>query len=154
MDRNEAVGIINSTGAEMRSVAEQIADLGERMHALSQIIYALFRLFPDLAESPEAKRISEVLQQVTDLPFVRERPKGAEAVRQILSENEDRWFTVAEVEAELSRRGWLPHSENPRAAVRAALDRAIASREDIRYQKSRNDEGGTVYAFTEEGVEY
>ena len=72
------------------------------------------------------------------------RPRGAEAVRRILAETPDRWFSVQQVLAALVHRGWGPESSNPANATRTALERLV---EAGVIEKMRSTKGPVIYKY-------
>lgn len=78
------------------------------------------------------------------------RPRGAEAVRRILDESPESGQEVSGIVAALRDRGWLPRSDNPSNAVRAALERLISSDPD-NFGKVRPTDGNAVIYFSRKG---
>jgi len=112
-------------------------DLGHaegRIQGMTEAIRGLIKAFPDLAEE-----VDDVEVEVQVLG----RPKGSDAVRQILVSQPNTAFSVNEMVQALNIRGWLPLSENPANAVRVALERVIAA-DDNMFFKSRGDENNPV----------
>lgn len=80
------------------------------------------------------------------VPDSDDRPRGQEAVVRVMQESVGKWWPVGLVTEELSKRGWLPESDNPANAVRAALDRLVAI-EDSGFRKDRGKSGAVTYSY-------
>lgn len=111
----------------------------ELRDGMAQIVSGLIRAFPELRQAEDGIEI-EV-----------ERPRGAEAVRIILEENPESGLEASSVVARLRERGWLPESENPGNAVRAALERLIIS-EPARFGKVPGGRGEALVYFSRAGA--
>jgi hypothetical protein len=139
MERAEARRIVEAHRAEVQR-------LERRLDVLRRLIDGYVELFPELAQAVGQR--PSVPTNITSAPPTlpaEERPKGQEAVRRILEDSERRAFTVPEVVEELRKRGWLPPSEDPSAAVRAALTR-LTSTHPHGYQKGRH-QGTVIYGY-------
>jgi hypothetical protein len=124
MERTEAVRILNALRAEL-------VETERRGAALRKLVDGYVELFPDLADPIHANAVAES----------ETRPKGREAVRLVLMESPGQWFTLPYMLDELQRRGWLPESNEPGNAVRAALTRLVT---DPDFQKQREHKSGAV----------
>ncbi len=132
MQFQEARTLVCQLAAEWADQQHVASVAAHRATKLAGIIAAYVDMFPELAP---------VVQEVTgQLPTPgaedSNAPKGAEAVRIVLQENvKVQWYVSEMVEA-LRERGWLPESDNPANAVRAALDRlSTDSASDVHKQR-------------------
>lgn len=128
----------------VRRAVKELADQRHLMEtatrhasALTKIIAGYVEMFPELQQLVDA--------DVNLLLESDDTPKGAEAVRLILQASANEWWLVSELVESLRARGWLPDSENPANAVRAALERLLAS-PDSDIVKSRRG-NSVVYGY-------
>jgi len=105
------------------------------------IIQGILKGFPELAD--DEKEWGDLWEPE------HERPRGAEAVLSILQVDENKWFSVMQMVQSLTERNWLPDSENPPNAVRAALERLVAA-DGNSVEKGRTKTGTVVYRYHEE----
>ncbi len=135
--QQEVIRLISAWQHE-RHAAEEAA---RRARGLSTIIRGYVEIFPGLRElvGPMESTFSVATVAV-------ETPRGADAVRLILQERPDYWWLVSDLVAELKERGWLPDSDNPAAATRAALERLLNS-EDSDVRKVRRKDNKVRYAY-------
>jgi len=109
---------------------------------MTLVIKGILRLFPDL-ESGDEFEWGESDEAV-------EHPRGAEAVRAIMKDAPLVWYTIPEMVEALADRDWLPQSDNPANAVRAALTRAVAQGVWGVQRGRRNDDGLVVFRYNPE----
>jgi hypothetical protein len=105
------------------------------------IIQGIVRRFPELQDSATDWATFEPPDPV-------ERPRGSEAVLQILQVAENMWFSISELVAALDERELLPASANPANAVRTAVERLVAA-EDSNVEKGRRKNGTVAYRYHE-----
>jgi hypothetical protein len=139
VDRDEAKRILDSTASEFDRVFTQWNELGRQMEGLRQIKAGLLKVYPDLVSEPPNPLTDEDV-------WTGDKPKGASAVGVVLAETPGKWFSVSMMVRELDRRGWLPESDNPANATRAALERLIAANPDVR-KDTGTKTGQVVYAY-------
>ncbi|HXN61381.1 MAG TPA: hypothetical protein VN886_13105 [Acidimicrobiales bacterium] len=165
MQNKEAEQAVRELGTELVLTALEIAHGQRKLVGLRQIIKGYIALYPDLASMLDNVTL-EVLNAADEPPAEGEqegRPRGAEAVHLILQEHPNEELRVSECVGELRKRGWLPDSDNPANAVRAALERLVADSDEsdvVKYvtrnyvaysyepDRIRSSEGG--YGFDEE----
>jgi hypothetical protein len=127
MDLEEAEAAVRDLSREL---AEQMAALeasSRKVTGIAKILRAYADMFPELAE-----RVNDA---VAGRPLPEDdSPRGAEAVRIVLQDSPKSSWYVSRMVTELRDRGWLPDSENPANAVRAALDRLVSSPESDVYK--------------------
>ena len=143
MNRDEATRILKDA-VEARREARRAVRQGEAtIEGMALVIQGVLRLYPDLESGEEFEwGDPETIDGEED-----ERPRGADAVRTILTDMADQWMTIDRVVEELDRRDWLPQSDNPSNAVRAALERA-RSQSEGRIEKARlKDSRHVVYRY-------
>jgi ATP/maltotriose-dependent transcriptional regulator MalT len=132
MQFEEAKALVRQLAAEWAERQHVASVAADQATKLAGIIAAYIDMFPELAL---------VVRDVTgQLPAPgaedSNAPKGAEAVRIVLQENVKVQYYVSEMVEELRQRGWLPESDNPANAVRAALDRLSGdSASDVHKQR-------------------
>ncbi|MBV9920250.1 MAG: hypothetical protein JOY78_05250 [Pseudonocardia sp.] len=112
---------------------------GRRVGGIRKMIEAVVEVFP-VAE--------DVLPEDFD-GDEEPRPRGAEAVRRVLQDNEGKWYGVPAVVNMLERRDWMPRSSNPANAVRSALQR-LYDAGTVEKGKSAAG-GGVIYMFPATG---
>jgi hypothetical protein len=117
MDVGEGRQLLSNWAMELRMHRQRAADSARKISAIQKIVAGLLEMFPELAGEFD-------LETEFKADGV---PRGAEAVRIVLQESPNEWFYVSALVDELRARGWLPESENPANAVRAALERLIAT---------------------------
>lgn len=119
MQFQEAQALVRQLAQEWAEQKHVASIATHQAAALGKIITAYVDLIPELALT-----VQEVTgQQPPDSAGDSSTPKGAEAVRIVLQENMKTHFYVSEMVEQLRNREWLPESDNPANAVRAALDR-------------------------------
>ncbi len=106
------------------------------------IIQGILKRFPDLG-ADEQEWGGDLWEPKGD------RPRGSEAVLSLLQVAENQWFTVVEMTEALEERNWLPESQNPPNAVRAALERLVAA-SDSHVEKGKYNSGTVVYRYHNE----
>ena len=130
MDEAMAKAMVSEFGAELvrqRAVAESAT---RQATGLIQIVSGFIEMFPGLVDGldePVAIELSlrghsramEVFGLEEDTPTV------GEAVRRLLQSHPGTTYFVSELVQYLRERGWLPESDNPASAVRAALERLV-----------------------------
>ncbi len=142
MDKDDGRRILRSSRQEQLEIADQIQLLVTRMEGLRSIIEGITKIFPDLDAEDMASEYQRLMAEADE-----EKPKGANAARTLLVDTPGKWFSVDMVVHDLDMRGWLPESENPPNAVRAALERLIAA-EPANFHKDRGEKTGkVVYAY-------
>ena len=140
-------GQIVNLAAEL-AVAEELVERKQREIAgLRKVLAGYAEMFPDNAVPILEQLLQEVPAAVDD-----GRPKGAEAVRQILQDQPEVWFRVSEMIPMLRSKGWLPESENPANAVRTALERLVNS-EESDVHKDRHG-SAVVYSYRPDDARY
>ncbi len=114
MDESEARRILRTLRSELGEALLAVQAAERRASALNKLVEGYVELFPALTEEDGTEK---VVSPEAD------RPRGQHAVRQVLTENPGRWYTVRLMTRELGERGWLPDSDQPENAVRTALTR-------------------------------
>jgi hypothetical protein len=123
------------TQIQLFTELDKAEDEMRKAGGLKKLMDGYLELFPQLKELLVAS-----LDEVVPAPDG--RPKGADAVRSILQEHSGIWFLVSELVDELRDRGWLPESDNPASAVRAALERLISTEDSDIYKGRRTSPNG------------
>jgi hypothetical protein len=145
MNRSEARRVLGELQKEFNG-AEALVDQGlKRMRALTKVIQGYHELYPDLRAEIEqqAERGAEPLSP--EPSEAGEPPRGQDAVLRVLTDFPNKPFGVARVCEELHRRGWLPKSAHPDAAVRMALERLVNT--DPEVHKIKRDNGSVRYGY-------
>ncbi len=127
MDRKEA-------RRTLESLRDEVAATEKRLAALQKLVEGYLELFPELTDDAPTNSAAAATNETN-------RPKGQEAVRQVMMESPGKWFTVPLMLEELRKRGWLPETDEPGPAVRASLTRTLA---DPRFRKGRGQKTGAV----------
>lgn len=104
------------------------------------IIRGVLQMFPELETGDEFEWGDPLA------PFQGRALTGAEAVRAVMVSEPMQWMTVRAVLQRLEEQGWLPQSDNPPNAIRAALERALAQGDGIEKGKSEKA-GAVVYRY-------
>ena len=65
---------------------------------------------------------------------------------------ENQWFTVMQMVEALDERNWLPDSQNPPNAVRAALERLVTAN-DSHVEKGKYNNGTVIYRYHDEAIQ-
>lgn len=141
---NDAERLYQGTLAERDALLAQQAKTQARIRHLNSLLDGLRQVYPDLRErrppqvSPD---LEDALEQV---------PRGQTAVLRVFGDPDfaGRYWTVTMVAEELRVRGWLPDSEHPENAIRAAIMRLVASDKRVHRGIGRH---GPVYYFQPEG---
>jgi hypothetical protein len=133
MDRQKAAEALATLNEEADELRATIRESGRQLDAVRKLIKGYIELYPDL--DPEAEEEDEEPGE--------EIPRGQEAVERLLGLRPGEWVTTRDVVAGMQRRGWLPESRDPAAAVRAALQRAWDDQESLVY-KSGSGRGRDV----------
>jgi hypothetical protein len=143
MQRSEAEAAVKEHLVELAVQHGIAADVQRRISGLGTIIRGYVEMFPELAE---------LVGGVGESPTSEEAPRGAKAVRLVLQETPNEWWLVSALVRELENRGWLPESENPANAVRAALERLIANSDETDiYKHKRSYDGKVEYGYMPDG---
>lgn len=138
MDVGEGRQLLSNWTTELQAQRRRQAESARKISAIEKIVAGLLEMFPDLAGEFDFEPGSS-----SEAGGV---PKGAEAVRIILQEHPNDWFYVSELVDKLRLRGWLPESDNPANAVRAALERLLTA-DDSDVQKRRDHSDKVVYSY-------
>jgi hypothetical protein len=142
VDSEDAERQIELLGRQLMNVTLTLLEAQRTIRGLRKIIDGYGEMFPELR--PLADRTMEgvpgtIVPEDVDPP---QRPRGAEAVALILQEHPGEWAKISDLVRELREREWLPTSENPANAIRAAAERLVGTDEsDI----IKNTQGGTVF---------
>lgn len=142
MEREEAERTLETLRRELAEAKEAVGAAMKRMSALRKLIEGYEELFPELTDT--------VLQPATldaadHARLLDGRPRGQEAVRQVMKESVGKWWTVTSLVKELQTRGWLPESEVPSSAVRTAVERLVVT--DPNVHKDKGSTGAVTYSF-------
>jgi hypothetical protein len=129
---------MTAAGKDLLDAALMMIDGRRKFSGSQMIIEGYAEMYPELrglADRLLAQVPPEMILTIPTAPKVlleqeEERPKGAEAIHLILQEYPNTEYRVSECVAELRKRGWLPESDNPANAVRAALERLVANSEE------------------------
>jgi hypothetical protein len=137
MEREEAGRILVEAIESRRAAQEVVRQERETINGTELVIRGLLRLFPELETGDELDWGD---------PEQAEAPRsGSEAVRAVLQEEPEQWMSVRAVLQRLEHNDWMPESENPLNAVRAALERAVAQGG---IEKGKSNSGQVVYRFS------
>jgi len=139
MDPEEARQLLRRCQQEREDARKSLTEAQRTIESTKLIIQGLLKRYPDLADSEQEYEESWDAEA--------ERPRGADAVMAVLQVEEERWFTVAELVEELRVRNWLPASEAPANAVRAAVERLVAAK-DSNIEKAKFEDG-VNYRYSE-----
>jgi hypothetical protein len=107
---------------------------------LEAIVRGYFAAFPELCT--EQMDIALNQRETPTAARPSGSPRGADAVRLILQDEPGVLWLVSALVLELKDRGWLPDSDNPANAVRAALERLTSADDSDVYKERR---GHNVY---------
>ncbi|HVL03399.1 MAG TPA: hypothetical protein VM386_03065 [Acidimicrobiales bacterium] len=118
--------------SHLTGVREQLDAYERRAAGLRKMIAGVVEMYPALEDL-----LPEDLD-ADDEP----RPRGAEAVRRVLADNSENWFTVLAMAYQLNQRGWDPDSSKPANAIRTALERLVERKEA---EKARSTDGAVIY---------
>ncbi len=154
MERDEAAAEVQRLTQEIAE-QQEVADTAlRRVSAFQTIIRGYLELYPDIevpptvsGQAPDAsmgRRAKEGNSFYNALVSMA-APKGTDAVRQIMQERPDHDWYVSELVNELRERGWLPASDNPASAVRAAVERLLKVDDSDIYKHVL--EGKVVYRY-------
>jgi len=136
MDVDQAVATVEQLWSDLEWKEEHLADLTRQVAGIRKLIATYYEMFPTL----EARTNSR--PPVVD----QDSPKGAEAVRRILQAAPGEQLLVSQVVRALADAGWLPESDNPANAARAALDRLAATQDsDVHKLRYRTTSGIKVF---------
>jgi hypothetical protein len=158
MDRQYAEQLLVQAKLDRVEAQAALESAQAAIESSQLIIQGLIRQFPDLLAGDETaweweESMPLIRATLGDPPELVERPRGSEAVLQVLQVNEDRDFQISDLVLELDRLGLLPAtSANPANAVRTAVERLVADPEsNVVKTRSRN---GVFYRYSEppEGV--
>ncbi len=143
MDIREAEKQVEQLAKEWVLQRNLAADATRQAAGLRKIVLGYLEMHPELA--PTVERIAGG-QAIAEEPTEEGRPRGGEAIRQVLHENANFQFWVSEMVDALKSRGWLPDSDNPANAVRTALERLVADQDSDVY-KTRQNDGKVTYSY-------
>lgn len=115
MDVEDATAAVNQLVHELDDWIAKAEEANRRVTGIRTILAGYVQMFPAL----EAQ-VGPLATHGTNEP-----PRGAEAVRLVLQSDSGTPWTVSELVEALNERGWLPDSDNPANAVRAALNRLM-----------------------------
>ena len=109
-----------------------------------QVMDGILTMFPQLREEPvwvpRASKSSSVVIGEED----EDKPRGQEAVRQIMQSSPGKWWTLSGLVHEMARRDWPLSSDN---AVRMAAERVVAG-DPLHYFKDKGEKtGSTTYSY-------
>jgi len=142
----EAEPHFRSLLGEYREVDQQYFTIMRRREVLKKMLDGYIELFPELKQLTRSNSDESPPSATVD------RPRGQEAVRRVLVESADHWWTIGEMVAELKRRDWLPDSDNPASAVRTAMERLAGSDQGVRKGVSKSD-GYIAFRYSNLGIE-
>lgn len=140
MDADQTRPHVEAAIADFQEISARIDKEAKTREALGSLLQSYMRLFPEF-RSLLPKELRPVLG-LDDLTQMTDRPRGQTAIMRVLKSATGQWWTVGDVLNELDRRGWLPTSANPGAAVRTALERLAAA--DHGVIKDKKPGGGPV----------
>lgn len=141
MEEAEAESLVRQHVAELVAREYTAERAAREAIALRKIIAGYVEMFPQLQSVVDGDVNLFIASGDPN-----ETPKGAEAVRLILQDSPNAWFLVSELVDALRDRGWLPDSDNPANAVRAALERLIGT-PDSDVKKGRSTADKVVYSY-------
>jgi hypothetical protein len=159
MEKDEAEALVNRLGLEFQVQTDRISQATKSAVALRKVLLGYGEMFPTLMPLVQeyfdgaaqwAPPSVEPVATGSWIPnaFATPPPRGAEAVHLILQECPNVEFRVSECVAELRKRGWLPDSNNPANAVRAALERLVTNSDESDVVKIVDPHSGYVaYAY-------
>lgn len=115
----EAMQTIRALALDRDQARELARQSIQRAETLTKLIDGYVELFPELAFELVEYLRSEIIEVKED------PPRGQVAVFALLSAFPGRFMTVAEIQTAMEQQGWLPETDNPAAAIRAALQRLV-----------------------------
>jgi hypothetical protein len=139
MDRAAAEVEVRRLASEWVAQVRAALEAGRQANGLQKILSGYCEMFPDLAAVAEEVSGAPIPSFTDDDAPAPGVPRGAEAVRIVLQEMPKVHWYVSEMVENLRDRGWLPDSDNPANAVRAALDRLASSDESDVYKVHYTD---------------
>lgn len=142
MDIEQGRSLLRGAQADRIEARKQLDVAQATIEASQLIIQGVLRRFPELAA--EEKEWEAAWEEAANP----ERPKGSDAVLQVLQVNENQWFTIRELVRQLEQLQWIPDSANPPNAVRAAVERLVKT-PDSGVIKAEDGDGTVVYRFSE-----
>ncbi|MCA1702848.1 MAG: hypothetical protein LC808_06080 [Actinobacteria bacterium] len=148
MERHEAERILASLRVELDTTEATVRSATQRAGALRKLIEGYVELFPDLATDSTVSPASVEAESSVGQPTLVQRdprPRGQEAIRQVMQKAVGKWWTVSSLVRELEQRGWLPDSEIPASAVRTAVERLVSTDPNVHKDKGRT--GAVTYSF-------
>lgn len=118
MDDIEAAKMIATLDGDINAEVTEIQRRQERVDAMRQVRDGLTKLYPSAVVPAEADE-----PDTTPGVVIVDRPSIPEGARRVFLEHPGRWFSPAEMVAELKERNWMPNATDPDAAARVALRR-------------------------------
>ncbi len=143
MDEPIVRQIVGDLRSELADAKADRLEADRRVRALTKLIEGYVDLFPSVAKPTDAPAI--VGGGDIEIDEDKDRPRGQEAVRQVMEGSPGKWWTVGAMVWELDHRGWLPDSGTPANAVRTAMDRVVVSEAAVK--KDRGKSGAVVYSY-------
>ena len=122
MDEPEARRILRSLRSELDEAVATFRAANKRASTIRKLIEGYVELFPSLTNDVPENVVSAA----------EDRPRGQSAVREVLTGNPGKWYTVKLMTRELHDRDWLPASDQPENAVRTALTRIAETDDHVR----------------------
>ncbi len=112
--------------AELRDAQAELLTVRRRVDGLEMIVTGLRHLANLEAVAPDDGASTDLPSEIESDGPEAPRPKGSDAIRQLLAEQPEREWKIADVIAELERRGWMStEAQHPQAATRAAMQRLV-----------------------------
>lgn len=142
MDEREVRVLVAQLLTDRERCREVADDALRRAAGIEAVISGYLQMYPGLADEFELPfDVGEMS------PREGEAPRGAAAVRIILQESPRKRWVVSELVDELRRRSWLPKSDNPANAVRAALERLLTKADSDVFKTPDKDERVVYYVY-------
>ncbi len=137
MDQTQAAQILQALRTELEEHRATVREAVRRMEALTNIIDGYVELYPEL-DYAEPDHIAD--HEV-------EPPRGQAAVERVLASRPGEYWSLQQILAAMEKRGWLPNSQNPAAAVRAALQRCWEDQASYVYKQPSGNGREVVWAY-------
>lgn len=143
-DDTAPINEVKALVEQLTAQRELVRSATRKCSGLATIIRGYIEMYPE--ELGEFREFVEFDWEYGAAPRPAAAPKGADAAGRILQETPGYKYYVSEVVEALRARDWLPESDNPANAVRAALERLVAST-DSDVSKYRTQDGKVVYFY-------
>lgn len=141
LEQEDALTVVVQLLDQLATARDEVERMERRAAGIRKVIDGLVEMFP---------AAEDLLPEDLD-PEEDPRPRGAEAVRRVLSSHPGTWHTVSSIVNMLDQLDWTPKSSNPSNAVRTALERLHDS---AAIEKGRSDRGQVTYRLPKAETTY